>query len=50
MDEHTYFCWLKFSWPRILAGEDAIGRHLASNSSISGDPGTPEPQGPLADS
>ena len=43
-----YFCWLKFLWPRILAGEDAIGRHLASSSSISGDPGTPEPHGPVA--
>ena len=43
-----YFCWLKLSWPRIFAGEDAIGRHLASSSSISGDPGTPEPQGPVA--
>ena len=43
-----YFCWLKLSWPRILAGEDAIGCHLASSSSISGDPGTPEPHGPVA--
>ena len=26
-----------------------MGRHLASSSSISGEPGTPEPQGPVAD-
>ena len=40
-----YFWSLKRLCPLCLPVDSAIGRHFASSSSISGDPGTPDPHG-----